>query len=199
MLVRSLALLSFAAIVCTGGCSGDGAASDAPGEKAPAANAPSQIDPAVLAANGFLSALIRGDTEAATQHLTPQAIQQFATSGQRFVALGLETAQFRLGEMRKVSESQALVQCMLTEKSTEGAPHEEEMCCVVRLVDGQWRVSGIVVDAPDGGAPRVLNFEQPEQPAQAPPPASQNFVVQPVGTDPPAVRTAQEPALPPQR
>ena len=199
MSVRSLALVSMIAIVCAGGCSGDGAASDTPGENAPAAKAAGPSDPAVLAAHGFLSALIRGDTEAATQHLTPQAIQQFATSGQRFVALGLETAQFRLGEMRKVSESQALVQCMLAEKSAEGAPHEEEMCCVVRLVDGQWRVSGIVVDAPDGGAPRVLNFEQPEQPAPAQPPASQNFVEQPVGTAPPAVRTAQEPALPPQR
>lgn len=202
MLVRSLALLSAVASLWCGGCSGNDPAPEASSANAPAANTPAPSDPAVLAANGFLAALIKGDTQAATQLLTPQAIQQFETSGQRFVALGPETMQFRMGEMRKVSETQTLVQCMLADKADDGVLHEQEICCVMKRVDGKWRVSGIVVDSPNGGPPLVLNFELPEQPPQPPqsPPPTQNFVQQPdAEATTPAVRTAQEPALPPQR
>jgi hypothetical protein len=199
MFARSFALLVAVAVVCGVGCSKEESAPNGSTASQSPASASNQNDPAVLAAQGFLSALIKGDTQSATQHLTPQAIQQFETSGQRFVALGPETMQFRMGEMRKVSESQTLVQCMLADKTKDGAPQEQEMCCVMKLVDGQWRVSGIVVDSPNGAAPLVLNFELPEQAPQTTPPA-QNFAQQPATeATKPAVRTAQEPAVPPQR
>lgn len=198
MFARSFALMIAVAVVCGVGCSKEETAPNGPTASQPA-SVSSQNDPAVLAAQGFLAALIKGDTQSATQHLTPQAIQQFEASEQRFVALGPDTMKFRMGEMRKVSDSQTLVQCMLADITKDGVQQEQEMCCVMKLVDGQWRVSGIVVDAPNGAAPLVLNFELPEQPPQTPPPAH-NFAEKPATEAVnPAVRTAQEPATPPQR
>jgi hypothetical protein len=184
--------------VC-GGCSKSETPAKAPGTTPPPKIAATLNEPAALAAHGFLTALIKGDTQAATQHLTPQAVQQFANSGQRFTALGPETMQFRLGEMRKVSDTQALVQCILVDKQADETPQEQEICCVVKSVDGQWRVSGIVVDLPGNTQPIVLDFERPEQPPQASQP-SQNFVQQPpAGATTTSVRTAQELPAPPQR
>jgi hypothetical protein len=83
---------------------------------------------------------------------------------------------------------------MLADKAAQGGSQEVEMCCVVKLVNGQWRVSGVVVDPPDGGPPVTLDFERPQQPPKNVSP-SQDFVRQPpaIGVET-TVRTAKEPA-----
>ncbi len=124
----------------------------APAESADAATV-TQTDPAASpmahAAADFLDAVLKGDTQRAGARLTPQAMQRIIASGKQFAPPGLETASFHIGEVRAPSQDQAIVQCVLTD-SSEGANHSEEMCCLLRRVDKDWRVSGIAYGtAPD--------------------------------------------------
>ena len=118
-------------------------------------------------ASSFLQAVIDGDTQQATDLLTPQAIQQLQQNGKAFAPPGLETASFEIGAVRKLSDAQAFVQCYLTDSGTRQTTREE-MCCVVKLVNGQWRISGIAFKIPPNQRPFVLDFEKPSRsgPAQ---------------------------------
>ena len=80
--------------------------------------------------------------DGASARLTPEAMQRIVQSGKQFAPPGLESATFRIGEVRSPSDDQAIVQCVLTD-SSEGQPHSEEMCCLLRKVENDWRVCGI--------------------------------------------------------
>jgi hypothetical protein len=95
------------------------------------------------AASDFLDAVLKGDTQRASARLTPQAIERIIASGIQFQPQGLQTAVFRIGEIRTPAQNQAIVQCVLTDKPTEGTAESEEMCCLMRYVESDWRVSGI--------------------------------------------------------
>jgi hypothetical protein len=69
-------------------------------------------------------------------------MQSIVASGKQFTPPGMETASFKIGEVRAPSADQAIVQCVITDTS-EGTPQSEEMCCLLRKVDNDWRVSGI--------------------------------------------------------
>ncbi len=99
-------------------------------------------NPIAKAAYDFLDAVLKGDTQRASARLTPKAMQRIVDSGKQFSPPGLETASFKIGEVRSPSEDQAIVQCVLTDNS-DGKPHSEEMCCLLRKVENDWRVSGI--------------------------------------------------------
>ena len=99
-------------------------------------------NPIATAAYDFLDAVLKGDTQRASARLTPQAIQRIVSSGKQFSPPGLESATFKIGEVRAPTADQAVVQCVLTDGS-EGTPHSEEMCCLLRKVENDWRVSGI--------------------------------------------------------
>jgi hypothetical protein len=99
-------------------------------------------NPIAKAAYDFLDAVLKGDTQRASSRLTPQAIQRIVSSGKQFSPPGLETATFKIGEVRAPTADQAIVQCVLTD-SSQGSPHSEEMCCLLRKVENDWRVSGI--------------------------------------------------------
>jgi hypothetical protein len=99
-------------------------------------------NPMAKAAYEFLDAVLKGDTQRASAKLTPQAMQRIVTSGKQFAPPGLETASFKIGEVRSPSQDQAVVQCVLTD-AVDGTPHSEEMCCLLRKVDNDWRVCGI--------------------------------------------------------
>jgi hypothetical protein len=105
--------------------------------------------PMAQAAHEFLDAVLKGDTQRASAKLTPQAMQRILSSGKQFSPPGLETATFKIGQVRAPSDSQAIVQCVLTDTSA-GSAQSEEMCCLLRKVDNDWRVSGIAYGtAPD--------------------------------------------------
>jgi hypothetical protein len=113
----------------------------------PAAAAASSPPPATQAiagaASDFLDAVIKGDTQRASARLTPQAMQRIIASGTQFQPPGLPTAEFRIGAIRTPSQNQAIVQCVLTDTAAEGGARSEEMCCLLRHVENDWRVSGI--------------------------------------------------------
>lgn len=116
--------------------------------------------PMVETARGFLEAVIAGDTQRATSLLTPQAVQQIEKSGKAFAPPGLETANFRVGEVLNVSKTQAFVQCYLT-SSTDDLQTQEEMCCVVKQIGSRWLISGIAFQLAPNRPPFILDFEKP--------------------------------------
>ena len=95
------------------------------------------------AAADFLDAILQGDTQRASARLTPQAIERIIASGIQFQPQGLQTADFKIGEIRTPSQDQAIVQCVLTDQTPDGLEESEEMCCLMRHVENDWRVSGI--------------------------------------------------------
>ncbi len=159
-------------------------------------------DPIAHAAYNFLDAVIKGDTQRASAQLTPMAMQRVVEGGTHFQPAGIESMSFRIGEVRAPSDSQALVQCILTNNTT-GGQQTEEMCCLMRRVDNQWRVSGIACSVGNDKPPMILDFEHPpqqptapqQQPQQQPmvqqPPTTPNYA--PVVGRPSPPRTAQEP------
>jgi hypothetical protein len=115
-------------------------------------------NPMAKAAYDFLDAVLKGDTQRASARLTPEAMQRIVQSGKQFSPPGLETATFKIGEVRSPSEDQAIVQCVLTDAS-QGAPHSEEMCCLLRKVENDWRVCGIAYGTTPDKPWTLTNFE----------------------------------------
>lgn len=111
--------------------------------------------PIAQAAYDFIDAVVKGDTQRASARLTPQAMQRIIASKEQFAPTGLATATFKLGEIRTPNAEQAVVQCVLTD-SSQGTPQTEEMCCVLRKVENDWRVAGIAYGAA-ADKPWVLN------------------------------------------
>ena len=172
------------------GCSGE-SPSEPVGPKFPS-------DPAAHAAYDFLDAVLKGDSQRASGRLSPLAMQRIVESGKQFSPPGLETASFHIGEVRQPSPSQALVQCILTDNTNPSQPREEEICCLMRLVDSQWCVSGIAYSAGQDKPPMILDFENPQGgPAQVPSMASSGSQQSaPPAERPSPPRTAQDPAYP---
>jgi hypothetical protein len=152
------------------------------------------------AAADFLDAVLKGDTQRASARLTPQAMQRIIASGKQFAPPGLDTATFRIGQVRAPANGQALVQCVLTDSSAADAPKEEEMCCLMRFVENDWRVSGIAYGTAPDQPWTLSDFETGQNvaiPRQAtmqgsPGSAAQNQAASSGRPSPP--RTAQEPA-----
>jgi len=99
------------------------------------------------AASNFLDAVIKGDTQRAGAALTPQAMQRIIASGKPFAPKGMENATFHVGEVRAPAVDRAFVHCVVTDNST-GKTASEDMCCLMRLVENEWRVSGIAYWGP---------------------------------------------------
>lgn len=145
---HSLALTTAFAVFATSlitGCS-NSSSSDAGSNgstSSQGASVPSATSEAVTrAATDFLDAVIKGDTQRASARLTPQAMQRIVASGKQFTPPGLETATFKIGEVRTPTTDRAIVSCTLTDNSTGNAT-TEEMCCVLKFVENDWRVAGI--------------------------------------------------------
>ena len=82
------------------------------------------------AAYDFLDAVLKGDTRSGPAHLTPAAMQRIVASGKQFSPPGLETATFKIGEVRCAFATWPSCNVCLTDTS-EGTPHSEEMCCLL--------------------------------------------------------------------
>ena len=120
-------------------------------------------DPVGQAAYDFLDAVLKGDTQRASQRLPPMAIERIPATGKQFAPPGLETATFRIGEVRLPTPTQAVVQCFLTDSQSGPEPRTEEIGCLLRLVGNEWRVSGIAFSPGSDRPPMILNFENPQQ------------------------------------
>jgi hypothetical protein len=148
--VGFLTVLSVALFAgCSGGASSSGTGTASADSSQPVAQTDTSSNPVARAASEWLDAVLKGDTQRASARLTPQAMQRIIESGKQFSPPGVDTEGFRIGEVRTPSQDQAIVQCVLN-YNAGGAHHSEELCCLLRRVDNDWRVSGIAYGtAPD--------------------------------------------------
>jgi len=182
----------------------DDASASSGGSRAAATQAQpeSPIDPAARVAHVFLDSVLKGDSQRASACLTPVAMQRLIESGKQFVPPGIESATFRIGEVRKPSETQALVQCILAGAPSGGETHSEEMVCLLRQVEGQWRISGIAYNTSPNRPPVILDFESSlGEPMAVPqtPPGPNNSGSTELTDRPSPPRTADEAAMPSHR
>jgi hypothetical protein len=145
------------------------------------------------AATDFLDAVLKGDTQRASARLTPKSMERIVASGKQFAPPGLETASFRIGQVRMPSPNQALVQCVLTDNSTPDAPRSEEMCCLLKLIDREWRVSGIAYGTGANQPWTLSDFETGQSMPIARQPGGRSPAGPAVAARPSPQPTAQEP------
>ncbi len=187
------------------GCSRGSASTDTPPAATGASAAakttpvPPPGDPVARVAYDFLDAVLKGDDQRVSACLTPIAIERLIASHQRFALPGVDSTTFQIGEVRKPSETQALVQCLLRDSSKPDDVRQEEICCLVRQVEGGWRVSGIAFNPGPGRQPAIIDFEaSPSEPMGMPvsqhPSAGPDAPAAPNRPSPP--RTADETPLP---
>lgn len=189
------AVLSMAFLAgCSGNSSTNATATASPEDSK---QADVSANPIAKAASEWLDAILKGDKQRASARLTPQARQQIITNDMEFSPPGgVETTTFQITDVRTPSQDQAIAQCLLS-FTAAGKQRSEELCCLLRFVDNDWRVAGIAYGtAPD--KPWVLtNFETgqdvpvPRQAMSAPGQTAQDGNS---GGDRPSPRTAQEPA-----
>jgi hypothetical protein len=197
MRIASLLTMALLSTVFIAGCGKDSATNSATEQAAsttPATTGQAPNTEAVTqAAADFLDAVLKGDTQRASARLTPQSMERIIESGKQFAPPGLETATFRIGQVRMPSSNQALVQCILTDASTPGSPRSEEMCCLLKLVENEWRVSGIAYGTA-GNQPWTLSDFETGKTTAIPRPAGgrSNAAQQAASTRPSPPRTAQE-------
>jgi hypothetical protein len=86
------------------------------------------------AAADFVDAVLQGDKERAIARLTPKAVEKITASGKHFGPPGEKGATYRIGQVHMRTANQAVVPFVVS---------DEQMCCVMSLVDGDWRVSGL--------------------------------------------------------
>jgi hypothetical protein len=109
----------------------------------------------------------------------------------------MEHATFRVGEVRTPAVDKAFVHCVVTDIST-GKSQSEDMCCLMRLVGSEWRVSGIAYwGANQSGT--LSDFETGQSmpiPRQAAPNTAGPPASVPPQASPQQQRMAQEPGTP---
>ncbi|RIK82746.1 MAG: hypothetical protein DCC67_06820 [Planctomycetota bacterium] len=118
-------------------------------------------DPIAKVVYEFLDAVRRGDTQAASQRLTPLALQKTSEMDFVFAPPGSATARFEVGAAELVEKDKAVVDSVWTDLDADGNPQREPTLWALRFADGQWRVSGMVADMGEGQPPLVIDFENP--------------------------------------
>jgi hypothetical protein len=188
-------------VVLFAGCSGSASPEATKKEAAAGTQQAAQTDPAAnpvaQAASEWLDAVLKGDTQGASARLTPQAMHRIIESKMTFSppGAGVDAEGFRIGEIRTPSLDQAIVQCLLS-YNAEGKHHTEEMCCLLRHVDNDWRVSGIAFGTTADKPWTLVDFETGQDlpiPRQDMSSASSTPAANTVGNaSRPSPRTAQE-------
>jgi len=99
-------------------------------------------NPIAKVASEFLDAVLKGDTPRGIALLTPKAVEQIVAAGKKFDPPGVDNPSFRIVGVASPTTDHAFVQCEFN-YTAQGAAHNEDMCCELRLVSNEWRVSGI--------------------------------------------------------
>jgi hypothetical protein len=115
-------------------------------------------NPIARAAADFLDAVLKGDTQRGLARLSPKARQNIVATGKQFDPPGLDNPSFRVIDVRSPTEDHAFAQCELL-FTAEGKKMREEMCCELRKVENDWRVSGIAYEPAPGKPWTLSDFE----------------------------------------
>ncbi|QDU58528.1 hypothetical protein [Aeoliella mucimassa] len=196
--MRCLCALVSLTFVTALGCGGGDTASNAPstgGTATSASASASDINkhPAVVSSTKFLKAISTGDQTTAMGCLTPLAAKQLEDYGQGFKFAAVAEADFKATNLRENAmdtDETAVEYHMTVSDGTESV--ELDLCCIMRQVNNDWRLSGIVYDLGNGQEPVLVNYEAaPQQPANT---ANSAQTAANSGAEAAAAETAQAPA-----
>ena len=127
-----------------------------------AANSTLPSDPAERVVFEFLDALRKGKTDVANSNLTPMALKLLQKNDSCIVMPASDTAQFRVGKVEQHDSERATVDAVWSDLDVDGNRVDEVMLWALRLVEGRWRVSGMVAD-PNSENPVICDFENPAE------------------------------------
>ncbi|QDS98041.1 hypothetical protein [Adhaeretor mobilis] len=189
-MIRFTLLLALSApLVCTG-CGGSDTSSAAASPAGPVATGQSQAqqiptDQSERVVYEFLEALRQGKTNVANARLTPIAHQLLERHDRCIVMPASETASFRVGTVEQHDAQRATVDAVWSDLDVDGNRYNEQTLWALRLIEGKWRISGMVSDI-ESENPVACDFENPAEYAQ------------PSQTQTPDItRQAQQPAVDP--
>jgi hypothetical protein len=151
-------LLVASAVGCNSG-STPGQATASNGTGSSAKDIPT--DPAARATYDFLEAVVKADDKRVSQLLTPLAMQKIQASGKSIHLPGLDNYKFHVEQVRYLSETDALVQCIGADHSG-GKDVQEEHEWMLHRVDNQWRIAAIAFQPDPKGEDMIYSFEHPE-------------------------------------
>jgi hypothetical protein len=178
------------------------------GSEAPAPAATTQLgaqsplpsDPAARVVYQFLDAVRRGNSDgAASQMLTPLALQHITQRNMNISPPGSATARFQIGRVAQLDGDRAIVESLWTDVDADGKPYEEPIVCALRLCDGQWRIYGMAEDRGPNQPPMVMDFENLETVAPRKPQTAPGAGPAAAPSPTPREQMAQDPFQPPRR
>lgn len=153
-----------ATIITSQGCG----SSEAPAGGGALSAAAVANDPVASVVHQFLDAMRRGDGEAASRMLTPLALERSRDRNESLAPPGSPTAKFTVGAPQ-IENDEAVVKSTWTDVDVDGKPYNEEIICVLRQCEGQWRVYGMAQDLGPDRPPMVMDLERPDAVATKPP------------------------------
>lgn len=118
-------------------------------------------DPVARVAFEFLEAVRQGDIEAASSKLTPLALKRTSELEMSFSPPGSPTAVFQIGATDQIEPDKAIVESVWTDLDPDGNPQQEQIVWALRLVDGGWRISGMVAEVDPEQPAVIIDFENP--------------------------------------
>ena len=189
----SVTMAGLLAVGLFAGCGKD-AASDSAQDNSAATTAPTPTGPAPNtegishAAADFVDAVLKGDKDRAMARLTPKSVEKIVASGMHFSPPGEKGATFRIGQVHMRTAREAVVPFVVS---------DEQMCCVLKLIEQDWRVSGLAYCAGPNLPWTSRDFETGQSLAIALPagrPGTAGRQASAAGTRPSPPRTGQQPA-----
>jgi hypothetical protein len=147
-------------------------------------------DPVGRVVYDFLESVRMGQGEtAATQLLTPLALQKIQEQELNIAPPGSPTARFKVNHVEMLEGDRAVVESTWSDVDADGKEYQEPIYCALRICDGQWRIHGMAQYMGEGQDPMVIDFENldsllQEQPGPANVPKDQ--LASPAAEQPPA-------------
>ena len=148
--MRHIACCGLLIACCTVVQSGCGT-SDAPAKSASPAEVVRQ----------FLTAVKAADNRTAESLLTVLAQEMTEEMDLLVDPPGSDTASFEIGQVARVSDTEAHVASTWTELDEDGQPRTDEIIWDLRRHDQGWRIAGMSTTVFEGEPPLYLNFEDP--------------------------------------
>ena len=133
----------------------------------------------------FLNAVRLGNTEVASNLLTPLALKRTNELDLNISPPGSSTAKFSVGELEMIDAQRAIVRSTWTDLDADGKPSSEQITWALKQSDGIWRISGMAAEVGENQPPVVVDFENPAELA--------NSSKQPPATEKSPPRLARDP------
>lgn len=149
-------ILALSLIALSAGCGSQNSSSSSAGGGVPS-------DPVAQVVYEFLSAVRAGETETASERLTPLALKRTSELELNFSPPGSDTATFRVGAVEMIDADKAVVESTWKDLDADGQPQEEKITWALKLNGGHWRISGMAAELGEDQPPIVMDFENPGQ------------------------------------